>query len=73
MSKYVRMVDNVVQEIIECDNISAMYHPDCGFVPVSNFANEPNFLDIYDPETNSFVPQPPSEPILPISIPITEI
>ena len=73
MLKYVRIVNNVVQELVECDNISAMYHPDCGFVPVSNFANEPNFLDIYDPETNSFVPQPPSEPILPISIPITEI
>ena len=73
MSKYVRMVDNVVQEIIECDNISAMYHPDCGFVPVSNFANEPNFLDIYDPETNSFMPQPPPEPIPSDYITITEI
>ena len=73
MSKYVRMVDNVVQEIVESNDISASYHPDCGFINVSTFANEPNFLDIYDPETNSFMPQPPPEQILPISIPITEI
>jgi hypothetical protein len=73
MLKYVRIVNNVVQELVECDNISAMYHPDCGFVPVSNFANEPNILDIYIPESNSFIPQPEPIPDPPMTITITEI
>jgi hypothetical protein len=73
MPKYVRMVDNVVQEIVECDDVSATYHPDCGFVPVSNFANEPSFLDIYVPESNSFVPQPEPIPDPPVTFTVTEI
>lgn len=73
MPKYVRIVDNVVQEIVECDDISLHYHPDCGFRPVSDFANEPGFLDIYDPETNSFAPLPTPEPDPPRDIPVTEI
>lgn len=73
MPKYVRIVDNVVQEIVECDDIAERYHPDCGFIATSNFTNEPSFLDIYDPETNSFVPQPEPQPEPPTTITVTEI
>lgn len=73
MPKYVRIVNNVVQEIVECDDISTQYHPDCGFIAVSNFANEPNFLDIYDIETNSFAPHPQPDLEPPGIIPVSEI
>ena len=72
MPKYVRMVNNIVQEIVECDDIAQMYHPDCGFISVSNFSNEPSFLATYNPETNSFIPFTP-DPEIPREIPVTEI
>jgi hypothetical protein len=73
MPKYVRIVDNVVQEIVECEDISAWYHPDCGFRAVSDFANEPTLWDIYDPESNSFAPEPERGSDPPVTITVTEL
>jgi hypothetical protein len=79
MAKYVRIVDNFVQEIVDCENIDSIYHPDCGFRSVSEFANEPNILDEYDSETNSFrefVPAFDPNAVYPIvkgQIPVTEV
>lgn len=73
MPKYVRIVNNVVQEIVEVDDISAWYHPDCGFRAASNFANEPALWDIYEPESNSFAPEPAPAPAPPVTITVTEL
>lgn len=79
MTKFVRIADGFVQEIIECEDINTMHHPDCGFRPVSAFANEPKLLDQYDVETNSFrefVPPPdPNSPYPAVvgQIPVTEL
>ena len=73
MQKYVRIVNNVVQEIVECEDINAWYHPDVGFRAVSEFANDPNLWDNYVPESNSFVPEPERAPDPQTTITVTEL
>jgi len=65
MKKYFRVEQGFVHEIIECDDIANMYHPDVKFIELTNQTGDLAIGKVYNEETLSFtdyVPPPP-EPV----------
>lgn len=60
MSKFVRLENNVVVEVIDFDP-TGKFHPDFVFIPAPDTVGE---RDVYDPAAKTFTPQPEPEPVV---------
>ena len=60
MSKFVRLENNVVVEMIDFDP-TGKFHPDFVFIPAPDTVGE---RDVYDPAAKTFTPQPEPEPVV---------